>query len=488
LEPPTLRAEDLAGLPLPAGTAAVALTLTAGEAHALLLHAGTIQAVPLPDFTTDKVRALVGELPAQVEGWVDAYNARGDAARALREAQEANAKDVSAEESRLAAAQQDWRAALDEIATTAGEYQAGWFFAYLLYFHAVRDEDHRNAVLAADAAWKATVARIVDTLAQQFWAPLAGALPSDVRHVLLVPAGLAALLPLHAAAPAHLSVAYAPSLGVWQQCHDRATGRHIEGDHKGRPYLFLATPADDLFFTLAEADWLVERCQALGRPVTLLPRPRATAEAVRNGAAGHRIVHFSGHAGFNWNEPARSALACRDKNDPLTLLEIRRAMDLSAARLVTLSACETGVSDVFASGEEFVGLPAGLLEAGAPAVVASLWPVADVSTAFLMDRFYELWLGHEHELTIAEALQAAAGWLRNATRTELLARIAASNLPPEDKASVERALEKAIAQEATRMAAGVGPAAAAEVARKPEYQPFAAPYYWAPFAAYGAVL
>jgi CHAT domain-containing protein len=47
------------------------------------------------------------------------------------------------------------------------------------------------------------------------------------------------------------------------------------------------------------------------------------------------------------------------------------------------------------TGDEFVGLAGGLLEVGAPAVVAGLWAVADVSTAFLMDRFYELWLGRD---------------------------------------------------------------------------------------------
>ena len=63
--------------------------------------------------------------------------------------------------------------------------------------------------------------------------------------------------------------------------------------------------------------------------------------------------------------------------------------DMSSARLVTLSACETGITDVVkGSADEFVGLPAGLMLAGVPCVVSSLWSVPDISTAILMRRFY----------------------------------------------------------------------------------------------------
>jgi CHAT domain-containing protein len=62
---------------------------------------------------------------------------------------------------------------------------------------------------------------------------------------------------------------------------------------------------------------------------------------------------------------------------------------MSSARLVTLSACETGITDVVkGSADEFVGLPAGLMLAGVPCVVSSLWSVPDISTAILMRRFY----------------------------------------------------------------------------------------------------
>src|SRR5205823_2525293 len=87
-------------------------------------------------------------------------------------------------------------------------------------------------------------------------------------------------------------------------------------------------------------------------------------------------------------------------------------IDLSAARLVTLSACETGVTDVLrGSAEEYVGIPAGFLLAGVPCVVSSLWAVPDLSTALLMERFYRNHL--QSGMEPASALREAQVWVRD---------------------------------------------------------------------------
>jgi len=86
------------------------------------------------------------------------------------------------------------------------------------------------------------------------------------------------------------------------------------------------------------------------------------------------------------------------------------------ARLATLSACETGIIGT-KNIEEVVGLPASLLQAGVAGVVASLWSVNELSTALLMIRFYDYWLGEE-KLTPAEALRQAQIWLRDSTKAE----------------------------------------------------------------------
>jgi CHAT domain-containing protein len=78
---------------------------------------------------------------------------------------------------------------------------------------------------------------------------------------------------------------------------------------------------------------------------------------------------------------------------------------------VVLSACETGIVDVNRSPDEYVGLPAGFMQAGAPAVISSLWTVDDHSTALLMERFYR---NHrEKKMSFPAALREAQLWLRD---------------------------------------------------------------------------
>src|SRR5204862_6812405 len=114
------------------------------------------------------------------------------------------------------------------------------------------------------------------------------------------------------------------------------------------------------------------------------------------------------HGSYDCNDPPASGLELAD--DRLTLADLQQgAVDLSAARLVTLSACETGISDVLrGSAEEYVGIPAGFLLAGVPCVVSSLWAVPDLSTALLMERFYRNHL--KNDLEFPAALREAQVW------------------------------------------------------------------------------
>jgi len=54
--------------------------------------------------------------------------------------------------------------------------------------------------------------------------------------------------------------------------------------------------------------------------------------------------------------------------------------------------------------------------AGVATVIASQWPVDDVSTSLLMSKLYQEWLGGAG---IADALQTARHWLRSLTQDEL---------------------------------------------------------------------
>jgi hypothetical protein len=483
LEQPILTSEMVRS-PLPPNIAVLAL-LSGSNTCALVLHEGNIHHVALPNFEQRYVSSLFRSWPPPTNNWADAYLNRVNAAQILQGIPENDANNSTSRDS-LNEAEQDWLRALDEIATTHGNYDAGWYSGYQFAFYLLERDYHPTAEWATRQAWKGIVARTVDALRERFWTPIKAVLPENVEKVLLLVGGEAALLPLHAAA-GELTVAYAPSLGVWFRCQEAAIERETNS-------LLLATPAppEDLTFTAAEVEWLTHRFDDIGASEPFLEplhlnREEATVERVVGASTGKSVVHFSGHATYNWAQPLHSGLLCYD--GILTLAHIRQGMDLRANRLVVLSACSTGMSDIFGSGEEWVGLPAGLLEAGAPAVVASLWPVNDLSTAFLMDRFYTLWLDRKRDRTIAGALREAAEWLRDVNWTELGERVAASDLSYELRNLLNDLLKKMLMSSATKLPDLASGDFIIEMSRaNPEEKPFAAPYYWAAFASYGAVL
>jgi CHAT domain-containing protein len=120
-----------------------------------------------------------------------------------------------------------------------------------------------------------------------------------------------------------------------------------------------------------------------GGSATVCLDQQATQAALREALAGADVLHLACHGQFRADSPYFSALHLGD--GPLTVRDA--AMLPLKAKLVTLSACETGMSKV-APGDELLGLLRGFLLAGAPRVLSTHWTVDDASTATLMARFY----------------------------------------------------------------------------------------------------
>ncbi|MDX1935039.1 MAG: CHAT domain-containing tetratricopeptide repeat protein [Capsulimonadales bacterium] len=176
---------------------------------------------------------------------------------------------------------------------------------------------------------------------------------------------------------------YAPSAAVWY-----TTGRRSASDapaEKGNVgpasalTLLMGLPSPTLTRITEEITELKE----LLPDATAYLGDEATLENFHRQAGHCSVLHLATHAMFRADNPlfsglqfANGWLLARD------LYQIRLRCDLA-----TLSACRTGVGQVDA-GDELFGIPRGFLSAGARSVAASLWPVDDAATTYLMTRFY----------------------------------------------------------------------------------------------------
>jgi CHAT domain-containing protein len=156
----------------------------------------------------------------------------------------------------------------------------------------------------------------------------------------------------------------------------------------------------------ARAPYVREEVIALSPLFTstrLLVDDKATAQALQAFAAEADVLHLACHAEFRPDAPLFSALHLTGGR-----LTVRDAYDLQlAGALVTLSACETGVSAI-APGNEIIGLVRGFFAAGAPTVVVSLWAVDDASTSSLMQAFYARVIAGERPSAALRAAQCQA--------------------------------------------------------------------------------
>jgi CHAT domain-containing protein len=83
-----------------------------------------------------------------------------------------------------------------------------------------------------------------------------------------------------------------------------------------------------------------------------------------------------------------------DKSDGIFTAMEALGLDLSGTKLVVLSACETGVGEI-KTGEGVFGLRRAFQEAGAHAVMSTLWTISDDGTQVFMNKFYQRFLDGE---------------------------------------------------------------------------------------------
>ena len=161
----------------------------------------------------------------------------------------------------------------------------------------------------------------------------------------------------------------------------------------------LGNPTYDLPGAEAEA-WAIAALQP-GAVVFL--HDKATKALIRETGADYRLLHFASHGQFRPDDPLGSRLLLAGKSLADGQLTAAELYDMRLnADLVTLSACETGLSKV-EQGDDVIGLTRGFLFAGARSIVASLWEVSDEATEHLMVAFYRAMPGQRKSAALRQA-------------------------------------------------------------------------------------
>lgn len=171
---------------------------------------------------------------------------------------------------------------------------------------------------------------------------------------------------------------------------------------------------------------------SLGQPptegaATLLPAGSReylpeSPDALDTALLGATLVHLACHGVFDWSQLLETTLRL---GFDLKVADLFDAVRIDPDAAVVLGTCDSGTiaqTDL----NEGVGIPTGLLAAGARTVIGAAWPVSHVAAVGLCRKLIKLLLAGRGS---PEALREAACWLRDATGDELLAELAAADHP-----------------------------------------------------------
>jgi len=150
-------------------------------------------------------------------------------------------------------------------------------------------------------------------------------------------------------------------------------------------------------------------------PGTILLDSQFTEKAMEDQLRGqHQVVHIASHFVYKPGDDSQSYLLLAGKDESgggfhLTVADFNsdRNLNLRRTDLLTLSACETGMSGSAGNGREVDGLGTTAQLKGAKAVISSLWEVDDASTGELMADFYKRWADGKGKVAKVQALREA---------------------------------------------------------------------------------
>ena len=250
------------------------------------------------------------------------------------------------------------------------------------------------------------------------------------------------------------------------------------------------TKEQDLPWSEAEALAVVALAQQRRIPAAGCIKRKARLQWLFDALQRGYMVDASCHGVFDIKNVLNSGLRLADGSLSLTQL-LSHTVDMRGLRLLILSACQTAIIDLAGARDEVHSLTSGMLQAGACAVLGTLWPVSDEATYLLITRFVHEWLPNMEHEPPASALARAQQWLRSVTNDELLSWQAM--LPQADfvRRYVRRwrgGMRLSAVRGATEELLTVPQMALYRMRAKGQTgstRPFADPYFWMSFQTFG---
>ncbi|CAE6486870.1 unnamed protein product [Rhizoctonia solani] len=280
----------------------------------------------------------------------------------------------------------------------------------------------------SDYELKEEFGRVIDMLwtdiarpVLEFFGYLTPQLPVErLPHITWCMAGVLSFLPLHAAASIESSLklmdfaisSYTPTLGSLISSRG-ALSRKLSSTNFSPSIVAIGQPNtpghSSLPGTMDELSHIEHHARGLPS-FTKFVNHEATRTTVLDAMEKHEWVHLACHAHQNILDPTESGFFLHDGVLAVSTIGKR---SLENKGLAFLSACQTATGDKNLP-DEAIHLAAGMLMAGYPSVIGTMWSVMDADAPFVADRVYCQLLKEEEmgEHSVARALHGAVAGLR----------------------------------------------------------------------------
>lgn len=257
------------------------------------------------------------------------------------------------------------------------------------------------------------------------------------RHVKIFPRAQLNAVPMHALKAGgqflleHCTVSYGQTLGLFLKIHERTAAKPAA--------LNVMTVFNDQNLPFYEGViGNLDHASSVRHQVLTNPSFGQLLAAVKQGAPSD--VLFACHGAYAPEDPENSRLMFGDP-EGTSFWQIFSELDLTGSRSVVLGACESGLSRSEVDAE-YLGFTGAFHSAGADYVLGSLWKVNQLSTAILLDRYFELLA--EKKANRPEALRGAQKTLMRMDRAEVLAWVVKNGckMPTDLQRKVRKAVQR----------------------------------------------